>query len=284
MKNKFSRFSLGSLALIILLVASATRLVGATPLTRTLPEGYEVVRVTNPNNDVGEVDGLLTPDMPDYDESFARGQSYAWSAIEYGEDIYIGTVYNPISGIFYRTVSSALQQLGFTATHAAKVTDSFIKLMYDDHFLPYESATVPVIVKIDKKTWDVEIVEVYAPSQEMGSVAGFRNVVEFEGKLYFAAMSFPSSTLVEIDPALDTSRVAFQLQNTDPRSSGGIRGLSVYNGEIIMSMANHDGIKIVKSATPWDSDSWLENIIADQETFNDLPAFYNTDTINGGAI
>lgn len=284
MKKMNKKKVVGSISAVMLLSYLVTPLVDAAPVYQPLPDDYEIVRVTNPDNGVGEVDGLLSPDMPNYNENLARGQSYAWSAIDYKDYIYIGTCYNPISGIFYRTVNSALQQLGFSSSDATQLADSLIKLMYDDHFLPYENQTVPIILKINKKTWEATIVQTYAPTPETGAVAGFRNVVEFDGKLYFVAMSFPSSTLIEIDPQTDTSRVAFKLENTNPLSSGGIRGITVHNGELVMSVSNQDGIKIFKSKTPSDSSSWFDNVVADQQTFNNLPAYYNIDSINGGAI
>lgn len=241
-------------------------------------EKYLIEKVSNPTSGEGEVDGILTG------QDHAREQSYSWSMIEYGDSIYIGTCYNPIAGIYYRNVISNLTSKGMDAEKAAKIASKLIELMYDGAmYTEGISQTSPVIVKVNKESYDAEIVYKYTASRN--NMAGYRMAAEFNDKLYFVGSGYPTNNLVEIDPINNTSNVVFESTALDSAFSTGIRGLYVYDNQLIMSMSSDTsdikGVRILTTSNP-SSGEWTE--IANQDTFLDLPACYKRDGINGGGI
>ena len=241
-------------------------------------EKYLIKKVSNPTSGEGEVDGILTG------QDHAREQSYSWSMIEYGDSIYIGTCYNPIAGIYYRNVISNLTSKGMDAEKAAKIASKLIELMYDGAmYTEGISQTSPVIVKVNKESYDTEIVYKYTAGRN--NMAGYRMAAEFNDKLYFVGSGYPTNNLVEIDPINNTSNVVFESTALDSAFSTGIRGLYVYDNQLIMSMSSDTsdikGVRILTTSNP-SSGEWTE--IANQDTFLDLPACYKRDGINGGGI
>ena len=241
-------------------------------------EKYLIEKVSNPTSGEGEVDGILTG------QDHAREQSYSWSMIEYGDSIYIGTCYNPIAGIYYRNVISNLTSKGMDAEKAAKIASKLIELMYDGAmYTEGISQTSPVIVKVNKESYDTEIVYKYTAGRN--NMAGYRMAAEFNDKLYFVGSGYPTNNLVEIDPINNTSNVVFESTALDSAFSTGIRGLYVYDNQLIMSMSSDTsdikGVRILTTSNP-SSGEWTE--IANQDTFLYLPACYKRDGINGGGI
>lgn len=241
-------------------------------------EKYLIEKVSNPTSGEGEVDGILTG------QDHAREQSYSWSMIEYGDSIYIGTCYNPIAGIYYRNVISNLTSKGMDGEKAAKIASKLIELMYDGAmYTEGISQTSPVIVKVNKESYDTEIVYKYTAGRN--NMAGYRMAAEFNDKLYFVGSGYPTNNLVEIDPINNTSNVVFESTALDSAFSTGIRGLYVYDNQLIMSMSSDTsdikGVRILTTSNP-SSGEWTE--IANQDTFLDLPACYKRDGINGGGI
>ena len=156
-------------------------------------EKYLIEKVSNPISGEGEVDGILTG------QDHAREQSYSWSMIEYGDSIYIGTCYNPIAGIYYRNVISNLTSKGMDAEKAAKIASKLIELMYDGAmYTEGISQTSPVIVKVNKESYDAEIVYKYTAGRN--NMAGYRMAAEFNDKLYFVGSGYLTNNLVETDP------------------------------------------------------------------------------------
>lgn len=90
---------------------------------------------------------------------------------------------------------------------------------------------------------------------------------------------------MEINPINNTSNVVFESTALDSAFSTGIRGLYVYDNQLIMSMSSDTsdikGVRILTTSNP-SSGEWTE--IANQDTFLDLPACYKRDGINGGGI
>ena len=141
----------------------------------------------------------------------------------------------------------------------------------------------PVIVKVNKESYDTEIVYKYTAGRN--NMAGYRMAAEFNDKLYFVGSGYPTNNLVEIDPINNTSNVVFESTALDSAFSTGIRGLYVYDNQLIMSMSSDTsdikGVRILTTSNP-SSGEWTE--IANQDTFLDLPACYKRDGINGGGI
>ena len=136
-------------------------------------KGYTIEKLSHPDRGEGEVDGILTGENED------RSQSYAWSMVEYGDDIYIGTCYNPIYGIYYRNILNMFTGI-FGAEKASEIAQSLVDLMYDeafDHTLVAKAA----IIKVNKYTYEPTLV--YRYEEPGNNMSGYRMAMEFNGKL-----------------------------------------------------------------------------------------------------
>ena len=240
-------------------------------------EGFTIQKVSHPTRGQGEVDSILTGEDED------RGNSYSWSIVEYGDYIYIGTGYNPIYGIYYRNVVANLKARGVEEEKASEIANKAIDLMYNGAF--YQSTDLnAVIMKVNKKTYEAEVV--YRNQDPKIKEHGYRMAAEYNGKLYFVTYGFPRSSLLEIDPENNdqvTSVYDEYLKN--PAVANGIRGLVALDDKLIVSVTgmigDKPGIKMLASENP-SSKEWTE--IANQDTFDDLPACYIRDGINGGGL
>lgn len=228
---------------------------------------YLISKVSNTEVGPGQVDGILAGEEKD------RGQSYTWSMVEHGEFLYIGTCYDPISGIFYRNIVENLVARGIEPAKAKEIAKAAVDLAYDGA-MEYQGKTNPAIIKVNKETYEVSLVYRY-PSND-NYMSGYRMSTEYNGKLYFVGAGFPTACLLEVDPSnSDSAKIVFSDTVADQSLSSGIRGLVVYDGELIMSMTTDKGGKVgsrIMSTTDPASGEW--NIIADQDTFLDYPAIY----------
>ena len=132
---------------------------------------YIITKISNTEAGPGEVDGILTGEDQD------RGNSYTWSMIEYGDYIYIGTCYNPISGIFYRNLKGHFVASGMSQEKAEEVAKAVIDLIYDGAMY-YDDELKSVILKVNKDTYEPSVV--YRADQ---TISGYRMVEEFGGIL-----------------------------------------------------------------------------------------------------
>ena len=261
--------------------------------------GYTIDKISHPTRGAGEVDAILEADDNRY-----RGNSYSWSMADGGEDsefIYIGTCYNSTYYIFHNNVKTSLENMKTAGTlptnvNTDKVADDIVTVMFGvDKF---DKTNVmdwdPVIISVSKKTGESKIV--FRERDHWGNkkmfpigwngLSGYRMVVEFNGKLYFAGMGNPTATLVEVDPLTNTARIAYYNIRNARGVSNGVHGLLVYDGEILMCLATDDydghgkagGIIVASS----DAQTW--RTIADQDDFDDLPAVMQIDGLNGGGI
>lgn len=197
---------------------------------------YLIKKISNTEAGPGQVDGILTGDEQD------RGQSYTWSMVEYGEYLYIGTCYDPISGIFYRNIVENLVARGIEPAKAKEIAKAAIDLMYDEA-MEFQGKTNPAIIKVDKDNYEVSLVYRY-PSND-NYMSGYRMATEYNGKLYFVGAGFPTACLLEVDPNNnDSAKIVFSDTVADQSLSSGIRGLVVYDGELIMSMTTDKGGKV----------------------------------------
>ena len=292
-------------------------------------ESYRVEKVSHPDRGEGEIDGLLPFDV--MGEESNRNQSYIWSAQEYGDYIYMGTCWNPISGIYYRNLQTNLSKLfkdrGMTPDKAEKkaseMAKSMLDVIYHGNFSDGETATkgTPVIVRVHKETYETEVVYVEKESNQFINWNGYRMAQVYKDKLYFICAGYPTSRLIQIDPETLETKVVMQKTAENPGFACGIRGLSVVDDQLIVSLATDgsdpdnmfasgsslpkpyqdaikavakkdvryndpnptmEGVRILSTTNPEDVDSW--KVIANQETFDNLPACYVADSINGGGV
>lgn len=252
---------------------------------------YVFEKVSHPGAGPGEIDGLV-------DDADARSQSYAWSAIEYGNYIYIGTCYNSTYGIYYRAVVTMMMGLGKTQAEAAKIARDFVQFTFNDQF---DERLMPkgILIKINKKTGEVS--KVYDskssldPAVSASNCSGYRMAFEFKDKLYFVSLANPTMFLLEIDPKNDDApRISYKRQlsadGTAAKIAAGVHGLIVYEDEILMCLAAEAGFDdfgnsytegglILASS---DATNW--RVIADNADFDDLPGYHSYDGLMGGGV
>lgn len=135
--------------------------VSAAPLSS---EGYSIEKVSHPERGAGETDGILSFDA--MGEESNRNQSYVWSCVEHGNYIYLGTCWNPISGIYYRNLKNNLTKLFQNrgdenpAQKAGTVATNILNVVYNGNFPDGATSTngTPCIMRVNKYTYETEVV------------------------------------------------------------------------------------------------------------------------------
>ena len=260
--------------------------------------GYTIDKISHPTRGAGEVDAILTGKDQD------RGNTYSWSMADGGEDseyIYLGTGYNSTFYIYHNNVKTSLDRMQKAGTLPSsldtdKAAEKIVEVMFgvDKFDKSKVNAWRPVIIAVSKKTGEAEIIFREADHwgdkqvfpRNWNALSGYRMVVEFNGKLYFAGMGNPTATLVEVDPLTNTARIAYYDIRFTPGVSNGVHGLLVYDNEILMCLAtdNYDGNKTPGGIIVASSDAKNWRIVADQDDFDGLPAVMQIDGLNGGGI
>lgn len=249
--------------------------------------------------------------------------------VEYGNYIYLGTCWNPISGIYYRNLKNNLTSLfekrgdKNPGQKAGTVATNILNVMYDGNFPDGATSTkgTPCIMRVNKYTYETELVYVEKESSAFVNWNGYRMAMEYKGKLYFACAGYPTSRLLQIDPKTKATKVVMQKTAENSAFSNGIRGLTVMNGKLLVSLATDgadpdhmfengsqlpqayqnaikaiakkdvrykddnprmQGARLLETDDPENVDSW--KVIANQETFDNLPACWIRDSINGGGL
>lgn len=322
MKKRFFQLVLTAV-LSVSCVATGVN-VSAAPLSS---EGYSIEKVSHPERGAGETDGILSFDA--MGEESNRNQSYVWSCVEHGNYIYLGTCWNPISGIYYRNLKNNLTKLFQNrgdenpAQKAGTVATNILNVVYNGNFPNGATSTngTPCIMRVNKYTYETEVVYVEKESSAFVNWNGYRMAVEYNGKLYFACAGFPTSRLLQIDPETNETKVVMQKTAENSGFANGIRGLTVMDGKLLVSLATDgadpdnmfasgsqlpqayqnaikamakkdvrykdanprmQGVRLLSTTNPEDVDSW--SVIANQETFDNLPACWIRDSINGGGL
>ena len=322
MKKRFFQLVLTAV-LSVSCVATGVN-VSAAPLSS---EGYSIEKVSHPERGAGETDGILSFDA--MGEESNRNQSYVWSCVEHGNYIYLGTCWNPISGIYYRNLKNNLTKLFQNrgdenpAQKAGTVATNILNVVYNGNFPDGATSTngTPCIMRVNKYTYETEVVYIEKESSAFVNWNGYRMAVEYNGKLYFACAGFPTSRLLQIDPETNEAKVVMQKTAENSGFANGIRGLTVMDGKLLVSLATDgadpdnmfasgsqlpqayqnaikamakkdvrykdanprmQGVRLLSTTDPEDVDSW--SVIANQETFDNLPACWIRDSINGGGL
>ena len=328
MRNKFFKLALSAVLSVSCLAAGFTGASGldgnANNITK---DGYTITKVSHPDRGAGQSDGILPFEV--MGEESNRNQSYVWSSVEYGNYIYLGTCWNPISGIYYRNLKNNLTSLfekrgdKNPAQKAGTVATNILNVMYDGNFPDGATSTkgTPCIMRVNKYTYETELVYVEKESSAFVNWNGYRMAIEYKGKLYFACAGYPTSRLLQIDPKTKATKVVMQKTAENSAFSNGIRGLTVMNGKLLVSLATDgadpdhmfengsqlpqayqnaikaiakkdvrykddnprmEGVRLLETDDPENVDSW--KVIANQETFDNLPACWIRDSINGGGL
>ena len=182
-------------------------------------------KITHPEKDVKTADGIVDylgdgavavvtdPEDAAYNAG-DRGQNYAWSAVGYGDWLYVGTCYAAIGN----TLSLMKSSLG--DEYDDKVLAATFDALYNGtFFLTEEDGGRPkgVLVKINTKTGETKVL---MSGSYNGYTPLFRNALEYHGKLYFCGsvggggIGFLPS-IWQVDPATGKSSAAL-LISSDP--------------------------------------------------------------------
>lgn len=265
---------------------------------------YSFEKITHPEKDVKTADGIVdyigdgvldvvTDPTSEYYNAGDRGQNYSWAALGYGDWLYIGTCYSAMGN----TLSLMRSSLG--DAYNEKVLRATFDAMFNGDFFNTEEDGVDakgVLVKINTKTGETKVL---MSASSNGYSPLFRNGVEYNGKLYFCGSvrgdpsgAFPS--VWQVDPETDECKQVYKgLSNMSDYMaayragvSTGIRGMCVYNGQLVISNVTMDpdtekGVAtILISSDP--ENGFTE--IANTKTLFGYPAVLYSDSIYGGAI
>lgn len=266
--------------------------------------GYTFEKLSHPEKDVkvadgivdylgdGAVDVVTDPEAEGYNAG-DRGQNYAWSAIGYGDWIYVGTCYaamgNTLS-LMKSTLGDQYDEEVLKATFNAMFNGTFFANNEEDG-----GRANGVLVKINTKTGETRLLMAkslnnYAPL--------FRNAVEYHGKLYFCGSVVGANdglpSVWQVDPETDECKVVYTGLNNlrdygaayKQGISTGVRGMCVYHDQLVISNVTMDSTTGKSSATLLISTDPEQGFtqIADSDTLFNYPAYHYSDSIYGGSI
>ena len=265
---------------------------------------YSFEKLSHPDKDVKTADGIVDylgqgavdvvtdPEDEDYNAG-DRGQNYAWAAVGYGDWLYVGTCYAAIG----QTLSLMKSSLG--DKYDEKVLHATFDAMFNGDFFNAQkdgAESKGVLVKINTKTGETKVL--MAASVNGYSVL-FRNATEYNGKLYFCGTvrgdpsgAYPS--VWQIDPETDECKSVYKglssmqdyMAAYRAGVSTGIRGMCVYNGQLVISNVTMDSTTGKSNATLLISSDPEQGFtqIADSEDLFNYPAYKYADSIYGGSI
>ena len=240
----------------------------------------------------GAVDVVTDPEAEGYNAG-DRGQNYAWAAVGYGDWIYVGTCYAAIGN----TLSLMKSSLG------DEFDDKVLKATFDalyngTFFLEEADGSNPkgVLTKINTKTGETKVL---MSGTLNGQTPLFRNAIEYKGKLYFCGsvggggIGFLPSVW-QVDPETDECKPVYIGLNSAKDYAAaykqgictGIRGMCVYNDQLVISNVTMDAATGKSSATLLISSDPEKGFtqIADSDSLFNYPAYRYSDSIYGGSI
>ncbi len=224
--------------------------------------------------------GVVTDDIKG---AGCRTETYAWSALGYGDYVYIGTCPNAMMS----TLQFMKSVLG--DNYDEETMKLLLNTMFNGHFfINEEDGGDPkgVLVKLNTKTGDVKLLMSKATTD---TNVQFRNGVEYNGMLYFCGSVNGLPSVYQVNPKTDECKKVYQSISAADYYAAykqgicvGIRGICVYEGKLIVSLVGMDGAYICESDNPSDPDSF--KVIADMDDLFNYPAYHYTDSIYGGSI
>ena len=266
--------------------------------------GYTFEKLSHPEKDVkvadgivdylgdGAVDVVTDPEAEGYNAG-DRGQNYAWAAVGYGDWIYVGTCYAAIGN----TLSLMKSSLGDEFDE--KVLKATFDALYNGTFFLEEAdggKPKGVLTKINTKTGETKVL---MSGTLNGHTPLFRNAIEYHGKLYFCGsvggggIGFLPSVW-QVDPETDECKPVYIGLNSvkdyaaahKQGISTGIRGMCVYNDQLVISNVTMDAATGKSSATLLISSDPEKGFtqIADSDSLFNYPAYRYSDSIYGGSI
>ena len=265
--------------------------------------GLSFEKLTHPEKDVKTTDGIVDylggsavgivtdPEDKNYNAG-DRGQNYTWSAIGYGDWLYVGTCYAAMGN----TLSLMKSSLG--DKYDEKVLQATFDAMFNGSFFNTEEdggSAKGVLVKINTKTGEIKLLMAKSLN---GYSPLFRNAVEYHGKLYFCGSVVGANgglpSVWQVDPVTDECKAVYTGLSTlqdylaayRQGISTGIRGMCVYHDQLVISNVTMDSTTGESSATLLISGDPEKGFtqIADSSALFDYPAYRYSDSIYGGSI
>ena len=240
----------------------------------------------------GAVNVITDPSDPNYNAG-DRGQNYSWSAVAYGDWMYVGTCYSAMGNTL------TLMQNILGDKFDKDVMEAALKAMFNGTFYYGHEDGVDgggILVKVNTKTGETKLL---MSNSLNGYAPLFRNAIAYNGKLYFCGSvhvdgrsGLPS--VYEIDPKDDSYKAVYvglsSMQDYGAAYkkgiSTGIRGMCVYNGKLVISNVFADATTGKSGATILASSNPSEGftVIASQDDLFDYPAYTYRDSIYGGSV
>ena len=240
----------------------------------------------------GAVNVITDPSDPNYNAG-DRGQNYSWSAVAYGDWMYVGTCYSAMGNTL------TLMQNILGDKFDKDVMEAALKAMFNGTFYYGHEDGVDgggILVKVNTKTGETKLL---MSNSLNGYAPLFRNAIAYNGKLYFCGSvhvdgrsGLPS--VYEIDPKDDSYKAVYvglsSIQDYGAAYkkgiSTGIRGMCVYNGKLVISNVFADATTGKSGATILASSNPSEGftVIASQGDLFDYPAYTYRDSIYGGSV
>ena len=240
----------------------------------------------------GAVDVITDPSDPNYNAG-DRGQNYSWSAVAYGDWMYVGTCYSAMGNTL------TLMQNILGDKFDKDVMEAGLKAMFNGTFYyGHEDGADSggILVKVNTKTGETKLLM----SNSLNGMAPlFRNAIIYNGKLYFCGSVHVNGksglpSVYEIDPKDDSYKAVYvglpSMQDYGAAYkkgiSTGIRGMCVYNGKLVISNVFADATTGKSGATILASSNPSEGftVIASQGDLFDYPAYTYRDSIYGGSV
>ena len=240
----------------------------------------------------GAVNVITDPSDPNYNAG-DRGQNYSWSAVAYGDWMYVGTCYSAMGNTL------TLMQNILGDKFDKDVMEAGLKAMFNGTFYyGHEDGADSggILVKVNTKTGETKLL---MSNSLNGYAPLFRNAIAYNGKLYFCGSVHVNGksglpSVYEIDPKDDSYKAVYvglsSMQDYGAAYkkgiSTGIRGMCVYNGKLVISnvfvdaTTGESGATILASSNP--SEGFTE--IASQNDLFDYPAYTYRDSIYGGSV
>lgn len=240
----------------------------------------------------GAVNVITDPGDPNYNAG-DRGQNYSWSAVAYGDWMYVGTCYSAMGNTL------TLMQNILGDKFDKDVMEAALKAMFNGTFYYGHEDGVDgggILVKVNTKTGETKLLM----SNSFNHMAPlFRNAIAYNGKLYFCGSVHVNGrsglpSVYEIDPTDDSYKAVYvglsSIQDYGAAYkkgiSTGIRGMCVYNGKLVISNVFADATTGKSGATILASSNPSEGftVIASQDDLFDYPAYTYRDSIYGGSV
>lgn len=279
------------LVCMLLSVVMLLTLIPAAGAVTFTDEGgeYVVEKISHPEKELGTADGIVdyvgNGVVAAHDQGQGdRGQNYSWSAIGYGDYMYVGTCYNAMGS----TLTFMDSVLGHDFDSGSM--EATLNVLFNGHFYTSEpdgGNPGGVLLKVNVKTGEVTILMSRGTT---GDSPLFRNACQYKDKLYFCGSVNGLPCIYQVDPASDEVKPVYQgmtmAEYYECYQKGictGIRGLCEFKGQLIVSCVTMDGPQILISTEPWNGQEAFTQI-ADQEDLFHYPAYLFTDSIYGGSI